>query len=216
MIISMWMTRDLITIEPATLITEAAAIMSTRHIRRLPVIDKQTGNLHPVGIITATDILHAYPPHINPFAVEAADTSEIHITAQDIMSRALITVVPETPIEEAAAIMRNEKISTLLVVQKIRLVGLITESDIFRAFVSMLDLPRNGARITFEITNDEDTFRLIAPLAFKWDVHVASLLSVQQADRKLCMIRITGAATDKMIAELWSSGHNVINVLRLP
>ena len=216
MIVSMWMTRDVVTIEPATPITEAAAIMAEKHIRRLPVVEQHSNNPHPVGIITATDILHAYPPHVNPFAIVVADTRQAHITAAEIMSRSLQTVTPETPIEEAARIMRDEKISTLLVVQKAKLVGLITESDIFRAFVSILDFPKGGVRITFEIAKEEDIFGLIAPVALRWGVHVASLMSVQQGDRKLCMVRISGTAVDKMLDELWKSGHNVLNVLRMP
>jgi acetoin utilization protein AcuB len=216
MIVSMWMTRDLMTIEPHTPLTAAAAIMAEKHIRRLPVVEQQAGNPHPVGIITATDILHAYPPEVNPFAITPSDTREVRITAAEIMSRSLQTVVPETPIEDAARIMRNEKISTLLVVQKGKLVGLITESDIFRAFVSIFESPQGGARITFEIAAQEDAFGLIAPAALRWGVLVVSLMSVRQGDRKLCVVRIIGAAIDKMIDELWSSGHCVLNVLRLP
>jgi acetoin utilization protein AcuB len=212
----MWMTRDMVTIEPHTPITEAAAIMAARHIRRLPVVEQHAGSPHPVGVITATDILHAYPPEVNPFAVSAADTRQNSITAKHIMSRCLQTVVPETPIEDAARIMRKEKISTLLVVQKTKLVGLITESDIFRAFVSIFTLSQSGARITFEVAEKEDIFGLIAPVALRLGVHVVSLMSSQQEGRKLCVVRITGAAVDEMIDELWRSGHNVLNVLRLP
>ncbi|MGV8058547.1 MAG: CBS domain-containing protein [Smithellaceae bacterium] len=216
MIVSMWMTRDLITIEPAISITTAAAIMAAKHIRRLPVIEQHLNGPHPLGIITATDILHASPPNVNPFAIVAADPRQSRLTAAQIMSHSLQTVAPETPIEEAARIMRNEKISTLLVVQKTKLVGLITESDIFRAFVSILDFSRGDVRITFEVAQEEDIFGLIAPVALKWNVQVVSLMSVRQDDRKLCVVRITGAAADKMLDELWSSGHSVLNVLRSP
>lgn len=216
MIVSMWMTRDLVTIEPDTPITEAAAIMAKRHIRRLPVIEKHANNPHPVGIITATDILHAYPPHVNPFAIGVSALQQTHIRAAEIMSRSLQTVTPETPIEEAARIMRNEKLSTLLVVQKMKLVGLITESDIFRAFVGILDSRPGGVRITFEIAKEENIFGFLAPVALKWDVHIVSLMSVEQGDRKLCVVRITGGAVDSMLDELWSSGHIVLNVLRSP
>lgn len=215
MIVSMWMTRNPVTIEPGTPLTEAAAIMARKHIRRLPVVKNHAGIIHPVGIITATDILHAYPPEINPFAVAAPDTNHSEIRAEEIMSRALQVVLPETPIEEAARIMRNEKISTLLVVQKGRLVGLITESDIFRAFVSIFDSPDGGARITFEIKKEEDAFRLIAPVALRWGVRVVSMMSVLQEGRNLCVVLIAGSAVDEMLDELWNSGHSVLNVLRL-
>lgn len=211
----MWMTRDLVTIGPNTPITEAAAIMAERHIRRLPVVEDHAGNLYPIGIITATDILHAYPPEVNPFAIAGTDAQQVNITAAHIMSRALQIVAPETPIEEAAGIMRNCRISTLLVGQKEKLAGLITESDIFRAFVSIFESARGGVRITFEIKKEEDIFGFIAPIALRWGVQVVSLMSMQQGNRKLCVIRIKGTAIDEMLDELWSSGHSVLNVLRL-
>jgi len=212
----MWMTRDVVTIKPATAITDAAAIMAQRHIRRLPVIEQRGSNPYPVGIITATDILHAYPPHVNPFAIAVSVTQNTHITAAEIMSRSLQTVSPETPIEEAARIMRDEKISTLLVIRKMKLAGLITESDIFRAFVSILDFSRGDVRITFEIAKEENIFGFLAPIALKWGVHVVSLMSAQLDDRKLCVVQMTGKAVDKMLDELWGSGHPVLNVLRSP
>jgi acetoin utilization protein AcuB len=211
----MWMTRDMVTIDPGVPITEAAAIMAGKHIRRLPVVKHHANIPHPVGIITATDILHAYPPEVNPFSIVPADSNRVHFTVGEIMRRALQTVTPETPIEEAARIMRNWKISTLLVVQKEKLVGLITESDIFRAFLSILESTRGDVRITFEIKQDEDIFRIIAPIALKLDVRVVSLMSLQRDDRKLCVVRISGEETAEMLKELWNSGHNVLNVLHL-
>lgn len=215
MIVSMWMTRDLITIKPDTQITEAAFLMAVKHIRRLPVLEQQGSNTHPVGIITATDILHAYPPEVNPFAILARDADRVHVKASDIMSRSLQSATPETPIEDAARIMQNKKISTLLVIQKGKLVGLITESDIFRAFLSILESTRGDVRITFEIKNNEDIFGMIAPIALRLGVRVVSLMSLHQDDRKVCVVRISGAKTQDMLNDLWKSGHTVLNVLHM-
>jgi acetoin utilization protein AcuB len=181
----------------------------------LPVIEQHAKIPHLVGVITATDILHAYPPEVNPFAILSRDTDRVHTTAGEIMSRSLQTVLPETPIEEAARMMQNRKISTLLVVQKEKLVGLITESDIFRAFLSILESTRGDVRIAFEIKNNEDTFGLIAPIALRLGVRVDSLMSTQRDGRKLCVVRISGKKVDEMINELWHSGHTVLNVVRL-
>jgi acetoin utilization protein AcuB len=214
MIVSMWMTREIVAIEAHTPIIEASAIMASKRIRRLPVIERHESGLRPVGIITATDILHAYPPEVNPFSLTALDRQNIHTTAGEIMSRTLRMIAPDTPIEDAARIMRDAKISTLLVVHHMKLIGLITESDIFRAFVGILESTGAGARITFEITNHEDPFGLIAPMALRLGAQVNSLMTMHKDGRKLCVIRIAGAAQSKMIDALWTSGHNVINVTR--
>jgi len=215
MIVSMWMTRDVVTINPHTNIADASALMASKHIRRLPVVEHREHELYPVGIVTATDILHAFPPSVNPFAVRAvADRQGMSKTAGEIMSRALRTVTPETPIEDAARTMRDGKISTLLVVQKGKLVGLITESDIFRAFVGILESTGAGARITFEMKGDEDVFGLIAPLALKLRVRVVSLMTMFKEEREMCVIRIAGTALDDFINAIWDSGHSVLNIIR--
>lgn len=213
MIVNMWMIRDVVTIERHTPIVEAAALMAKHRIRRLPVVELHESSLHPVGIITSTDILHAYPPEVNPFSF-CPSGQQIHTTAGEIMSHTLRTVAPETPIEDAARIMRDAKISTLLVVQKMNLAGLITESDIFRAFVSILESIGADARITFEINNNEDTFNLIAPIAMKLHVRVVSLMTVQKDERKMCVIRVAGTTLDAFIDALWTSGHHVLNIIR--
>ena len=214
MIVSMWMTRKLVTIEPRTPLAEAAAIMNTRHIRRLPVVERRGPDLYPAGIITATDVLRACPPDVNPFAVDVLPLARLAITAQEIMSRALRTAVPETPIEDAARILRDGKISTLLVVQKSRLVGLLTESDIFRAFVGILESTGAGARLTFAVPGKEDIFGLLAPVALSLGVRITSLMTVDQGSRKLCVVRITGRNLDDFIDRVWKSGYNVLNVIK--
>lgn len=214
MIVGMWMTRELVTISPQTPLEEGAALMTRHRIRRLPVVDQRDEEMFPLGIVTATDILHACPPDVNPFAVSAPQSPRLRMTAQEIMSRALRTAEPETPIEDAARILRDSKISTLLVVQKNRLVGLLTESDIFRAFVGILESTGAGARITFAVPEKEDIFGLIAPIALSSGMRVTSLMTVDQPDRKLCVVRIDGDNLDGFIDRIWKSGHNVLNVLR--
>ena len=214
MIVSMWMSREIITIDPHTPLAQAAALMTRHRIRRLPVVERHDNHVYPVGIVTATDILHACPPDINPFAVTSPANAKIHMTANDIMSRSPRMVPPDTPIEDAARIMRDAKISTLLVIQKMKLMGLITESDIFRAFVGILEATGAGARITFSRAEGEDIFSLVAPIALKLGVQILSLMTLDQEQRKYCVIRIAGEAMDDMINELWKSGHTVLNVLR--
>ena len=122
MIVGMWMTRDLVTIGLDTPIAEAAALMSQNHIRRLPVVEAHAQGLHLLGIITAKDILHAFPSGVNPFAVIAPDARATPIRASEIMSRYLQTTAPETPIEEAARLMTENKIGSLPVLREKRLV----------------------------------------------------------------------------------------------
>ena len=214
MIVSMWMTRDLVTIGPDTPIAEAAALMAQKHIRRLPVVEAHPQGAHLLGIVSTKEILHAFPPDVNPFAVTAPDVRQTPVRVSQIMSRNLHTVTPETPIEEAARLMTAEKIGSLPVLREGKLVGLITESDIFRAFVSFFEPPQRGARITFDIASREDVFHLISREARQRKLRILSLISSQQDNLPVCVVRIAGHNVDAMLDDLWSSGHRVINVVR--
>lgn len=216
MIVSMWMTRNVISIGPDASVAEAAALMARNRVRRLPVAEGGAKGLRLLGMVSASDILHAYPPDVNPFAVESPDAAEAPQTAGEIMNRQIETTTPATPIEEAAALMRDQKIGALPVLHDGRMVGLITESDIFRAIVSLFSVPGKGARITFDMSRDEDVFGLIGQLARKRGVRVISLISADQDNRPECVVRVAGENVDKFLDDIWASGHLVVNVLRFP
>ena len=210
------MTRDVATIGPNAPVAEAAAVMARKRVRRLPVVEKHGPETRLLGMISASDILHAFPPDVNPFAVEAPDARQAPQTAGEIMQRQVETTTPATPIEEAAAIMRDEKIGALPVMYEGHMVGLITESDIFRAIVSLFSLPGKGVRITFDMSRDEDVFGLIGQMARKRGMRVVSLISTEQDNRPECVVRVAGENVDKFLDDIWASGHLVLNVLRFP
>lgn len=215
MIVSMWMSRDLVTIGPDRSIAEAADLMARRRIRRLLVVTPQQGEPHLLGIVSATDILHAYPPEVNPFAVVVRQSPAEHTAVREIMKSKLLTVTPETPIEEAAQLMRDRKVGAFPVVRDGKLVGIITESDIFRAFASIFSSAEGGARVTFVIAKGEDAFGLVAGIAARHAVHVLSLVTSTQGDTPVCVVRLGGPGIDEMVEDLWRSEHRVLNVLRL-
>ncbi|HTR48950.1 MAG TPA: CBS domain-containing protein [Verrucomicrobiae bacterium] len=215
MIVSMWMTRDVVTIGPDRPIAEAAELMARRRIRRLLVVAEQHGETRLLGIVSATDILHAYPSEVNPFAVVVPQTPAERTAVRQIMRANPQTVPPDTPIEEAARLMRERKFGALPVVRDGRPVGIITESDIFRAFVSVFSSEETGVRITFVIARREDAFSLVADIAAKHAVHVLSLITSVQGDIPVCVVRLAGPGIEPMLDALWKSEHRVLNVVRL-
>jgi acetoin utilization protein AcuB len=217
MIVSMWMTRDLATIEPQTLISDAAALMAVKRVRRLPVVAPHADGPRLVGIVSAKDILHAFPPDVNPFAAAGSDGHPNPVTVAQIMSRHLHTAAPDTPIEEAATLMAQKKIGSLPVVREGKLVGLITESDIFRVFVTFFATPQGGARITFDLSEgSQDVFGFISRTALQRNVRVLSLITSRQESLPVCVVRIAGQAVEAFLDDIWNSGHRVLHVLRFP
>ncbi len=126
-----WMTVDPVTIGPQTTLPEANRLMKECNIRRLPVVDQ--GKL--VGIVTLSDIREASPSNATALSIYELNYLLARLTVGEIMTRDPFTVAPDTSIEAAARLMLDHKIGSLPVVQETRLVGIITESDIFRMLV---------------------------------------------------------------------------------
>ena len=213
--VSMWMTRDVLAVTPETPAAEAAKLMAENHVRRLLVTEPRTDGPRLLGIVSATDVIHAFPPHVNPFAIEGPDVRLTPTTVGQIMTANPRFTTPDTPIEEAAALMCSHKIGALPVLRDDRtLAGIITESDIFRAFASLFSSDEAGARITFDATQGEDVFELLGKLSKRHHLKVSSLIWTQHDELPVCVVRVAGGGVEEMLEELWSSGHPVVNVIR--
>ncbi|RIK40572.1 MAG: hypothetical protein DCC55_14715 [Chloroflexi bacterium] len=134
------MSKPAITVTPETPFQEALKLMQTRTIRRLPVVDMAG---HLVGIVSERDLLHASPSPATSLSVWELNYLLWRLTVGDIMTEKVVTVNPLTPIVEAAQLMVEKKIGGLPVVDEAgHVVGVITETDIFKAFVEMMSSAR--------------------------------------------------------------------------
>ena len=131
-----WMTTEPITITSNKTIPQAYWTMVDKKIRRLLVMDK--GNL--VGIVTIDDLRQKIP--YTTFAIDAVRASDTlsKLPVNRVMTKNPITVPIDTELVDAAKIMIKNHISTLPVLEEDYLVGLITEGDIFRAFVELFEI----------------------------------------------------------------------------
>ncbi len=139
------MTGNPITVSPDTPVADARVKMKRENIHRLPVIDKHG---HLIGIVTEKDILYA-----SPSPATSLDVYEIHslmgkLEVHAVMTKDVITVGPDTPLEDAARILADNNIGGLPVVDKGLLTGIITESDLFRVFVELFGAREKGIRLT--------------------------------------------------------------------
>jgi acetoin utilization protein AcuB len=144
------MSQPVITVTPDTPMQEALRLMQENRIRRLPVIDKR-GKL--VGIVSEREILHASPSDATSLSVWEINYLLSKITIEKIMSRDVISVSENTPLEEAACIMADRKVGGLPVMRQDKVVGIITETDLFKVFIEALGARRSGVRLTVKIPN---------------------------------------------------------------
>ena len=128
-----WMTPNPVTVSPGTSLRKAHWLMIDNKVRRLPVVDGE----HLVGIVTMEDLRRAEPSTgIGLDLVKITDMLS-RMTVRQLMTKDPKTISPEASLVEAARTMLEHDISTLPVMKAGQLVGIITECDIFRAFVEL-------------------------------------------------------------------------------
>ncbi len=126
-----WMTQPVYTITPHTPISEAHKIMKDKKVRRLPV----TYNDALVGIITLGDVREASPSDATSLSIWELNHLWAQLTVERIMTTSVITLSPDEPLLNAVELMFKHKISGLPVMEHKAVVGIVTESDIFRMLV---------------------------------------------------------------------------------
>ena len=130
-----WMTREVVSINADQSLPEAHKLMDEHRVRRLPVMDGE----ELVGIVTRGDVRQASPSDATSLSIFELHYLLARLPVSDIMTRDPITVSPSTRLTEAAKLMIANKVSGFPVLEGKQVVGVVTESDIFRAFVKLME-----------------------------------------------------------------------------
>jgi acetoin utilization protein AcuB len=141
------MTANPFTVSPEQTIPDALEIMTKNNVKRLPVM--QNGKL--VGVISKEDIAQASPSKATSFSVGEINYILSKTKISKVMNKNTIVISPNALLEEAATLMRDNGVGFLPVVENDKLVGIITESDIFDAFIELLGFRQKGTRLTIEV-----------------------------------------------------------------
>jgi acetoin utilization protein AcuB len=144
------MTTNPFTVSPDQTIPDAHEIMMQHNVKRLPVL--KNGKL--VGIVSREDIMSASPSKATTFSMGEITYLLSKTKISQIMNKNLITISPGALLEEAALLMRDNGVGFLPVVENGKLVGIITESDIFDSFIELLGFREPGTRLTIECDDE--------------------------------------------------------------
>lgn len=144
------MRRPVITIRPDLPVPDAVRLMHNERIRRAPVVDARG---HLVGMISEMDLLKASPSEATTLSIFEVTYLLGKIHVERVMTRDVITVTEQTPIEEAARIMADNRIGGLPVMRGRELVGIVTETDLFRIFLELLGAREAGVRLAALVAN---------------------------------------------------------------
>lgn len=172
MLVGSRMSKPVITITPDTPVQEALALMRKSNIRRLPIVDKR-GKL--VGIVSDTDLLNASPSEATTLSVWEINYLLSKITVEKVMAKKLISVTEDTPIEDAARLMADNKIGGLPVVRDGGVVGIITETDLFKVFLELLGARHAGVRVSLLVKNVQGKLCELTNAIYKVNGNIVAL-----------------------------------------
>ncbi|HKZ82573.1 MAG TPA: CBS and ACT domain-containing protein [Anaerolineae bacterium] len=201
MLVKERMTRQPILASPDLPISEALNLMKKERIRRLPVVDK---NGHLVGIVSDKDLLHASPSPATSLSVWEVTYLLGKIKIEDVMTKKVITVTEDTPLEDAARIMADNKIGGLPVVKDVSVVGIITETDLFKVFLELLGAREKGVRVTTLVPEVPGELARITQAIASNGGNIIALTQYQGTDstNRQVMLKVTGMSKDKLLEVL--------------
>lgn len=185
------MSQSVITIHPDVPVQEAIALMTKEGIRRLPVVD-QRGQL--IGIVTNLDLLHASPSDATSLSVWELNYLISKITVDEIMSKDVITVAKDLPVEEAARIMADNKIGGLPVLEDHTVIGIITETDLFKIFLELLGAREAGIRITALMPDMQGELAKLTKIIWSLGGNIVVLTQAlgESSENRLVTVKVSG------------------------
>lgn len=205
------MSKHPITITADVHIDEALKMMRDNKVRRLPVVDRD-GRL--VGIVSEMDLLYASPSPATSLSVYEIHYLMARITVQDVMTKEVISIEEDTPLEEAARIMVDNKIGGLPVVRDGKLVGIITETDLFKIFLELLEAREKGVRMTLQAPNKKGVLASITSQIAQMGGDIISLGTFLGEDptEGLITVKVAEVPQDQLVGALETPEMKLVDV----
>jgi acetoin utilization protein AcuB len=201
MLVKERMTRNPVFIRPDTPVTEAQALMKREKIHHLPVLDKEE---KLVGIVTEKDLLYASPSVATTLSVYEMTSLLAKLKVEKVMSRDVVTVTEDVPLEEAARIMADRRIGGLPIVRGKVLVGMITETDLFRIFIELFGARQKGVRVSVTMPNRKGELARITEAVARAGGNIIALGTSLGSDPESgrCTVKVDGVSRDALESAL--------------
>jgi acetoin utilization protein AcuB len=204
------MTANPVIVHPDTSFEDALQLLREKKIRRLPVVDKQ-GNL--VGIVVEKDLLYASPSPATSLSVFEVHYLLSKLQVKDVMTKRVIAVGEDCPLEEAARIMVDHKIGSLPILRDRQVVGIITETDIFRTMAEALGGREKGVRIAMRVPEVPGELSKVAGKVAELGgniIAVATFVASDAQHREITM-KVQGVKRDDLVPALEKMGVQIID-----
>lgn len=176
-----FMTRKVVYISPNTTIAHAADMMHEQKLHRLPVIE----NDQLVGLVTEGTIAEASPSKATSLSIYEMNYLLNKTKVGDVMIRDVVTISQFASLEDATYLMLKNKIGILPVVDNEQLYGVITDRDIFKAFLEVSGYGEEGVRLRFVTENKVGVLEQIIRLLVEENLNISNTVNIPRKDGKI-------------------------------
>ncbi len=204
------MTKRPITVTEDTGIDKALELMHGEKVRRLPVLNKH-GQL--VGIVSELDLLKASPSPATSLSIYELPYLLSRIKMRDIMTKDVVTVTEDMPLEEAALIMAENKIGGMPVMRGDKLVGIITETDLFKIFLEMLGAREEGVRLSMLVPEETGMLAKIAGKVAEMGGNIVAQGTIMGEDptNRQLTIKVTDVSEEQLVSAMEELGLKILD-----
>ena len=209
--------RNPVTIGPEANFFEARSLIHDKGVRHLPVVDKEN---HLIGIVTDRDIREAAPSDATLLSVQELNylLGKLKVSAFMTPKEKLVTINPDTLIEEAVKLMRDHKIGCLPVLEDGKLYGIFTETDALDHLVDIFGTNQRGTRLTIAFEDKPGTMLGILEVLKKLNINIISIVtpSFMVDGQRIAALRIQTEEYQEAVNGLEKGGYDVLSVGKWP
>lgn len=205
MLVADVMREQLVTVTPRTTLPEAIRLMTDHRVRHLPVMD--AGRLE--GIVSDRDVKRAMASPATSLAAHELNYLLDALTVEHFMTRAVVTVAPGLPVEDAARLMLSEQISALPVTEEGRLIGIVTETDVLRLFVRALGAGEPSSRLDVILDDRPSALAEVIRAVEDAGAVVSSVMTLFKERVKEAVVRVATIDPGPAVAALQARGFQV-------
>ena len=213
MFVNKKMTKNPVTISSTTTVADAFDLMRTKKFRRVPVVDN--GKL--VGIVTDRDLRQVTASPATSLSIFELNYLLAKMQVKEVMTKKVVTIHPDATVEEAALLMSTNKIGGLVVVDDAQaVVGIITETDIFKCLIDVMGLAEGKTRLNLLVVDRVGVVADISAVFKELGINIGSMVMYPvEGGQSELVIRADVTDTQALREKLAAAGFEIQHIVQI-
>jgi acetoin utilization protein AcuB len=213
MLVKDWMTINAFSVTPEDSFSTAVAMVKDNKVKHLPVVD---ASHHVVGILSDRDIKEFAPSKATTLDIYELNYLLEKTTVKEVMKKKVLTATPDMPVEDAARIMHDQNVGCLPVVENNKLVGIISDNDIYEVLIEITGVRRGGLRVSLTINDEPGSIKVVADIIRKHGFRLLSILSSHEKagpGQRYVVLRAFGPSDAKALEQELKASFGLVRFM---